>query len=193
MEMENSEEIKTSDYRLEGFGDGERGLHTPVVMRDCIRAHYWDKPAKVELFQASRRLADDFKRRGFVREKALAIIQEHLTARLNLIKPECLKQIENAVNWAYKKQDHPLTCTGALNTEGLCHKLITRCHFNEIDNENRKFVKSLNPFIPPAIVEQYLAGLHPTDALFARCTYLPRKSDKIIFSSLWSKSVVGGP
>ncbi|HAH32379.1 MAG TPA: hypothetical protein DCL44_08715 [Elusimicrobia bacterium] len=170
--MENKKKNATSDYRVEGFGDGLRNLHTPEIMRDCIRGRYWESPARVELFITAVRLADDFKRRGFSQQKTLEIIQERLTAKFNLVKPESLKQIETALNWVYKKQDHPLTCSGALWNEGLCHKATTRCRFNEIDSENRQFVKKLNPIIPPAAVDKYLEGLHPTEALFARWTYL---------------------
>lgn len=157
---------------LKGYGPGAVSLHTPEIMRDCIRTSYWEAPNRVELYKTALRLADDFKRRGYHFKAALQIIQAHLIEKLALIKPEHLKQVETGVNWAFNKQDHPITCNGALVTDGICFKAITPCRFHEIDTENRALVKKLNPIVTPSEVEKYLEGLHPTEALFCRWAYL---------------------
>lgn len=175
MEMEMETDTTSSRHPvspLKGYGLGAVSLPTPEIMRDCIQRRYWEAPNKVELYKAALRLADDFKRRGYRFKIALEIIQAHLVSKLGLVKPEQLKQIENGVYWSFHVQDHPITCNGALVIEGICFKTTKNCRFHEIDTANRALVKNLNPIVTPAEVEAYLEGLHPTEALFCRWTYL---------------------
>ena len=163
---------KTSNNILIGYGDGPREMHTPEVMRDCIRKHFWEMPVKADLFRATGWLADDLKRRGFTRQKTLEIIQGHLTLKFNCLKPTDLKQIQTKVEWVYNTQTHGLTCTGALDRAGLCHKSKNRCHFHELNTAARQWIKSLHPVVLPDEIKKRLDKLHPTDVSYAGWTYL---------------------
>jgi hypothetical protein len=166
-------EIKTMETinPVEGFGELCVSLHTPAIMRDCIRERYWDNPNAAEIFKGAIRLADDFKRRGFAQQKAVEIILEHLVAKLRLVKTEALKNIASAVTWVYAKQEHGITCAGALNREGLCFRTERACRFQEIDSTNRQAIRNANPIILPAEVSTYLEAAHPSEAIYARWTY----------------------
>lgn len=170
--MNNQENCDFGNHRLYGYGDGEQVVNTPEVMRDCIKEHCWEKPVRADLFKTVGWLADDFKRRGFKQQVTLEIIQEHLTIKFGFLKPEALKQIKTKVTWVYEKQEHGLTCTGALDRGGMCHRIKKSCRYHEIDNNARQWIRSTHPVILPADVKRHLDALHPTDTLYAACTYL---------------------
>lgn len=169
--MAKHKRIKPDSPSLTGFGELCYALHTPEIMRDCIRARYWESTNQAEIFNVIGRLADDFKRRGFSQHKAIEFIREHLASKLGPLKAAALKQIASATTWIYTKQEHGLTCSGALVHEGLCFRREKACRFYAIDTTNRQAIKNANPVILPDEVSKFLEAAHPSAAIYASWTY----------------------
>lgn len=175
MEMKTEKDRNTPSNQHTQYTVGLGGLcvvnHTPDVMRDCLREQYWENINPTEIQKGAVRLSDDFKRRGFSQSKAIEIIMERIASKLGLVKSDTLKQIESAVTWVYKKQEHGITCEGALNREGLCFRTNRTCRFHAIDKANRQAIRNANPVVLPDEVSTFLESAHPSDAIYARWTY----------------------
>lgn len=158
------------NLNLEGFGSLCTSSTTPGIMRDCLRAVYWNNPQPADAFKAAGRLADDFKRRGFSQQQALEFILERFSEKF-LLKPKTIEQISAKVSWVFTEQEHGLTCSGALAREGLCLRPACVCRYYEDEKMRRENQSQENPPCVPPDVESFLEGHHPTEAIYAKWTY----------------------
>lgn len=159
------------DSIVEGYGTQPVSLHTPEVMRDCIRKHYWIRFSELKLHTSTLRLADDLKRRGFSKEATTNILLSRLLETSPAPARESISLINKTIVWVFSSQAHPLTCTGILLREGICQRHEMSCRFYEIDQEKRKPLLQLSPQVLPHNIEHRLQQLHPAHATYAIWTY----------------------
>lgn len=166
-----TEDDDTPQGLREGFGSLEHNPDTPMIMRDCIKETYVDKPNAETIFKAAIRIADDLKRRSFVEDDALKIVLDQLTIKLKFLKRAQHKSIVQAVQWVFKEQESGLTCTGALLKEGVCFLKDRPCRFNIEENHIRQAKRNIYAVGMPENWREFMANLHPGDAYYADWIY----------------------
>ncbi len=168
---EDEPESQAPRGAFEGFWSLDAPTDTPDVMRDCIRDRAWEKPARADFFKLALRLADDLKRRGCPHEKARELILGCWAARVGLFKREEIKGVESAVRWVFEKQEHGITCAGALTRDGWCHRFEKGCHYHDQEQAIHAARRAGQPTGLPEEWLRHLGEAHPTDALYADFAY----------------------